>query len=338
MIYQSKASPFCIGSLLYISGDAGNISLLTFHNLNQAWQPQRTRLWRFLTGTSHWTLEIAAWQGGTAGHKMKEWNSSGWSEKYGLDINRKYVHTRWYRLKQRVFQYGECLLAALHLRFIYSCWLLAPSQVSGLPNLGDGLSLQMTGTKVARFVFSWHTHTCSRPQCFHCSYESNQRHVWAQASWWQLLIWCKCWWYHSRKLPFAAFALPGPSRKSILDSKTCSESVWFENSIISKEEVPLNSYSCCNGLASKSALISAAGVEHPVVLVSDERSPAALVTAAWHGWVFQGRVRVWNRVKSMKKQTLSLRTWINWAHISFHLKHFHEMQFFQTEKIKTRQK
>lgn len=158
MIYQSKASPFCIGSLLYISGDADNISLLTFHNLNQSWQPQRTRLWRFLTGTSHWTLEIAAWQGGTPGHKMKEWNSSGWSEKYGLDINRKYAHARWYRLKQRVFQYGKCLLAALHLRFIYSCWLLAPSQVSGLPNLGDGLALQMTGTKVARFVFSWHTH------------------------------------------------------------------------------------------------------------------------------------------------------------------------------------
>lgn len=161
MIYQSKASPFCIGSLLYISGDADNISLLTFHNLNQSWQPQRTRLWRFLTGTSHWTLEIAAWQGGTPGHKMKEWNSSGWSEKYGLDINRKYAHARWYRLKQRVFQYGKCLLAALHLRFIYSCWLLAPSQVSGLPNLGDGLALQMTGTKVARFVFSWHTHMLS---------------------------------------------------------------------------------------------------------------------------------------------------------------------------------
>ena len=105
MIYQSKASPFYIGSLLYISGDANNISLHTFHNLNQSWQPQRTRPWRFLTGTSRWTLEIAAWQGGTAEHNMKEWNSSGWSEKYGLDINRKYVHTRWYRFKQRVFQW-----------------------------------------------------------------------------------------------------------------------------------------------------------------------------------------------------------------------------------------
>lgn len=85
---------------------------------------------------------------------------------------------------------GSLALTVLSLRFIYSCWLLASSEVSWFANFGNSLALQMTLAKkqicslTDANIFSWGCHVgiCREPPTSHPFHRSPKFQLSALAS------------------------------------------------------------------------------------------------------------------------------------------------------------
>ena len=119
--YKDHQGPKDVVSVVEASGDPGS--------------PARFRLLRFLTGTLYWIPEIASWQGETFVYKEL------------FQTVREHLEER--DLQHLSTSFQLCLQLFRRLRFVYSCWLLASSEVSWFTNLGNSLAIPVRQKAVA---------------------------------------------------------------------------------------------------------------------------------------------------------------------------------------------